>query len=114
MASLERMQAPISGLAYALNQTPRLSARNSLSLDKATARLEQQKAITRLLNQDDDSIFAYLKFARSLDRNFPGHGSLSSDQVLAVRALSPCDDDEIRTLLGQARGTCENAGQFLD
>ena len=114
MASIERMQAPASGLAYALDQTSGLSAQNPLSLDKATARSEQQKAITSLLNQHDDSIFAYLKFVRSLDHNLPGHGSLSNDQVLAVRALSHCDDNEIRTWLGQARGTCENAGHLLD
>ena len=117
MPSLERMQAPASGLAYALDQIPRLPAQNSLSLDsldKATARSEQQKAITSLLNQHDDSIFAYLRFARSLDQNFPGHGSLSSNQVLAVRALSHCDDDEIRTWLGQARNICESTAYFLD
>ena len=114
MASLERMEAPVSGLAHALDQTPRLSAQNSLPLDKATARSEQHKAITSLLNQHDDSIFAYLKFARSLDQNFPGPGSLSNDQILAVRALSPCDDDEIRTWLGQARKICETAAYFLD
>ena len=114
MASLERMQAPISGLAYALDQTSRLSAQNSLPLDKATARSEQHKAITSLLNQHDDSIFAYLRFARALDQNFPGHGSLSSDQVLAVRALRHCDDDEIKTWLGQARKICESAAYLLD
>ena len=120
MASLKRMQArqaPDSGLAYALDQASRLSAQNSLSLDsldKATAGSERQKAITSLLNQHDDSIFAYLRFARSLDQNFPGHGSLSSDQVLAVRALRHCDDDEIKTWLGQARKIGESSAYLLD
>ena len=117
MASLERMQAPASGLAYALDQTSRLSAQNSFSLnslDKATARSEQQKAIASLLDHHDDSIFAYLRFARSLDQNFAGHGSLSNDQVLAVQALSHYDDDEIRTWLGQSRKICETEAYFLD
>ena len=114
MLSLERMQAPASGLAHALDQLPRLSAQNSFSLEEATAKSEQQKAIRILLPHHDDSILAYLRFARSLDQNIPGHESLSSDQVLAVRALSHYDDDEIRTLLGRARDTCENAGYLLD
>ena len=117
MPCLERMQAPASGLAYALDQTSRLSAQTSLSLnslDKATARSEQQKAITSLLNEHDDSIFAYLRFARSLGHSLNGHGSLSNDQVLAVQALSHYDDDEIRTWLGQARKICETEAYFLD
>ena len=109
MPNLEKMHAPpASRLAYTLNQGPRLPAQSSFSLDEATTKSEQQKAITSLLDQHNDSIFAYLRFARSLDQTFSGHGSLSNKQVQAVRALSHCDDAEIRTWLRQARGTCEN------
>ena len=108
------MQAPASGLAHPLGQPSRLSAQNSLSLDEATVRSEQQKAITNLLDHQDDSIFAYLRFDRSLDQSFPGHGTLSSDQVLAIRVLRHCDDDEIRTWLSQAREICEDADYLLD
>ena len=105
MLSLEKMQAPASGLAQALGQPSRLSAQNSVSLDEA---------IRILLPHQNGSILAYLRFARSLDQNISGHGSLSKDEVGAVRALRHCDELEIRTLLGQARSTCENAGHTLD
>ena len=106
------MQAPASGLAQALGlgyPSFLSSASSSPSLDEATAQSEQQKAIRVLLPHHDDSILAYLRYDRSLYQNGSGHGSLSNDQVLAVRALSHYDDDEIRTWLGQARKICETA-----
>ncbi|KAF6219497.1 hypothetical protein HO133_003965 [Letharia lupina] len=95
------LQRPVSGLAHALDRPSPSLAQNS-----ATTRLEPQKAITILLDQHDKIIFAYLRLARSLSPSlhyFPGHGSLSSDQVLAVGALRDYADDKIRTWLEQAR-----------
>ncbi len=106
MLNLDGLQGPHSGLAHALDEP-------SFSLDPgllATARVELQKAITTLLHQHDDIIFAYLRFARSSNQNThysSGHGSLSSAQFLAVWALRDCADDEIRTWLEEARKLCE-------
>lgn len=105
------LQRPVSGLAHALERPSPSLAQNS-----ATTRLEPQKAITILLDQHDKIIFAYLTLARSLSPSlhyFPGHGSLSSDQVLAVGALRDYADDKIRTLLEQARKLCEDLRNFL-
>ena len=114
------LQGPGSGLAYALNQpSPSLAQSPAIALpprNNTTTHSEQQKAITVLLDQHDYDIFAYLRVARSLDENvhyFPGHGSLSSDLVLAVWALRACADDEIRTWLEQARELGENVVHIL-
>ena len=105
MLNLDGLQGPHSELANALDEP-------SFSLDLglfATARVDQ-KAITTLLHQHDDIIFAYLRFARSSNQNThysSGHGSLSSAQFLAVCALRDCADDEIRISLEEARELCE-------
>lgn len=98
-------------------QNPRSAIRASIlsprHSDCAKTHSEQQAAITILLDQHDDNIFAYLRFARSLHHNFrysPGHGSLSREQVLAVCTLRDCTDDEIRTQLDLARKLGENIG----
>ena len=109
MRRLHTLEATVPGLAHALaGASPSLAQISPPSLvpqnnNSATACFEPQKAIAVLLDQRDDNIFAYLTFARSLDAYLPGHGSLSSDQVQAVRTLSPCTDDEITKWLEQAR-----------
>lgn len=130
MTNLYRLQSSTSGLAHALDEPSPLSPQNNPAIRNPTitispqnngarTRPEQQAAITILLDQQDDIIFAYLRFARSLNRNvnvqyFSGHGSLSSDQVLAVCALRDCNDNEIRAWLKQARELCETAGLALE
>ena len=109
-----RLQSATSGLACSLD-----SASASLAQDPASPSgthlepLTRLKAISILLDQHDDNIFAYLRFARSLHQNvlyFPGHGSLSLDQYLAIWALRDCSDVEIKTWLKEARKLCETAG----
>ena len=136
MTSFNKLQRSTSGLAHALDEPPSLSPplaqnnaergafRNSTigispQNNGARTRPEHQAAITILLDQQDDIIFAYLRFARSLNRNvnvqyFSGHGSLSSDQVLAVCALRDCNDNEIKAWLKQARELCETAELALE
>ncbi len=90
---------------------------NLSGLQDATAHVELQKAITVLLHQHDDVIFAYLRFARSSSQNThysSGHGSLSSAQFLAIWALRDCVDDEIRTWLEEARKLCETVRYFWE
>lgn len=102
MLNLERLQGPVSGLVSALDEMPPSEATADV--------LEPQRAITTLLDQHENNILAYLKFARSqaqFVRDFPGHGSLSRDQVLAVEALKDFADDTIRTWLEQAQKLCE-------
>ena len=115
MLKLDKLQRPVPGLAHTLDE-PSFQQDYPISLTpqnnkSATAGLEPQKAITIVLDQHDDIIFAYLRLARSLNQNMhypPSHGSLSNDQFLAVKALRDCADDEIRTWLEQARELCEN------
>ena len=126
MTNFNRLQWSTSGLAHALDEpfplsplakTPATRIIFSPQNSGARTRSEQQAAITILLDQHDDIIFAYLRFARSLNRNvhyLSGHGSLSSDQVLAVGALRDCNDDEIKAWLKQARELCETAGLALE
>ena len=115
MLNLSGLPAPVPGLAHALDEpSPPLAQNFPISPlqqdnNSAIAHLEPQQAITLLLDQHDDNIFAYLRFVRSLDQNVhysPGHGPLSSHQVAAVGALRNCADDEIRTWLEQARKLC--------
>lgn len=112
-----RLQSATSGLACPLDQASASLARNPASpLGTAHSHYEplhRLKAISILLDQHDDNIFAYLRFARSLHQNvpyFPGHGSLSLDQYLAIWALRDSSDVEIRTWLKEARKLCETAG----
>ena len=129
MQNLDRFQGPGSGLAHALGETtPRFPSlaqnlrRNPQSNlaprynNGAKTRSEQQ-AITILLGQHDDDIFAYLRFARSLSQNAHyslGHGPLSEDQVRAVWALRGYADDKIRAWLDQARKLGETVGYALE
>ncbi|CAD6588548.1 MAG: hypothetical protein ASARMPRED_003594 [Alectoria sarmentosa] len=126
MQNLDRFQGPGSGLAHALGETtPRFPSlaqnlrRNPQSNlaprynNGAKTRSEQQ-AITILLGQHDDDIFAYLRFARSLSQNAHyslGHGPLSEDQVRAVWALRGYADDKIRAWLDQARKLANDSEQ---
>lgn len=129
MTSFNRLQQSTLGLAHALEdpfplspplvQNPAISITISPQYNGVRTRPEQHAAITILLDQQDDIIFAYLRFARSLNRNvnvqyFSCHGSLSSDQVLAVCALRDCDDNEIKAWLKQARELCETARLALE
>ena len=108
MLNLDRLQRANSGLASSAN---RPCPQNCNSDDTAPLEpLTSLKAITILLDQHNDEIFAYLKFARSLRQNIlysPGHGSLSLDQYRAVWALRNCSDVDIRTWLKEARKPCE-------
>lgn len=119
MTNFNRLQWSTSGLAHAPNEPSLLSPQNPATktfISPHRAWREQQAAINILLDQQDDIIFAYLRFARSLNRNiyyFSGHGSLSSDQILAVCALRDCSDNEIKAWLEQARKLCETAGLAL-
>ena len=111
MKSINDWQRSDSGLAPGLNDTSPPLALSPQNNNGAKTILEQQAAIQILLNQPDNNIFAYLRLARSLDQNLhysPGHGSLSSDQVLAIEALRDYADDQIRAWLEQARKLCEN------
>ena len=102
-----RLQGPVPSLANTLDE-PSFSLAQNYPIPIAP--LEPQKAITILLDQRDDIIFAYLTFARSSNHKplyFPGNGSLSREQFLAVCALRDCADDEIRIWLEQARKLCE-------
>lgn len=121
MTNFNRLQWSTSGLAHALEGPSSLSPQNPaariLISPQNDNRSEQQAAIAILLDQQDESIFAYLRFARSLNRNvyyLSGQGSLSSDQVSAVCALRDCNDHEIRAWLKQARKLCEIAGLALE
>lgn len=112
MAEINDWQGPDSGLAPALDETSPPLAQNN----NGTETSSEQPAIQILLNQTDEDVFAYLRFARSLDPSIhysPGHGSLSSDQFSAIWALRDFADDEIRTWLDQARESCEAANLFV-
>ena len=87
-----------AGLAYPLDE------RNGTASSEPITRL---RAITILLDQREDDIFHYLKFARC-------HSSLSHDQYLAVCALKGCSDAEIRTWLKEARKLCGTLAYLLD
>ena len=113
------LQGSHSGLAHALDE-PSFSLDPGLTPqinNNATAHVELQKAITILLHQPDDIIFAYLTFARSSNQNihyYSRRGSLSEAQFGAVQALRDRPDDEIRTWLRQARKLCETVGYFWE
>lgn len=117
MLNHRRLQSATSGLACSLDEAPASLAQNQAS-PSGTAQSHNEpftrlKAISILLDQHDDDVFAYLRFARSLHQNvlyFPGHGSLSVDQYLAIWALRDCSDVEIKTWLKEARKLCEAAG----
>ena len=136
-----RPERATSGLAYALDG-PCLSLaqdaghgktnNNSHSPQKLTADFQPydhieignqslrggvSPAIRILLDQHDDIILAYLRFAPSLHQNshsFPDHGSLSSHQVCAVWTLKDCSDLEIRGRLEEARKLCETIRYYFD
>ena len=116
MGSLHRAN---SGLACSLGELAQNSAA-SLSPRKGTASSEpipRLKAITILIDQNEDNVLAYLKFARSLHHNapyFPGHGSLSHDQYLAVCALRDCSDAEIRSWFKEIRKPRESVRYLLN
>ena len=118
MLNFNGLQGPESGIASALEEPSRSLAQDSaITSSSAKTRLEQQAAIIILLDQHDDIILAYLKFARSLNRNLyylSGYGSLSKDQVLAVCALRDCNDNEIKAWLKQARKFGETAELALE
>ena len=96
-----------NALAYPLDeplaQNP-LPPRNGTASSEPITRL---KAITILLDQPEDDILSYLKFARC-------HSSLSNDQYLAVCALKGCSDAEIRTWLKDARKLCGTLAYLLN
>lgn len=103
-----------SGLACPLDEASASWAQSSASPNGTHLEpLTRLNAVGILLDQHDDNVFAYLRFARSLHQNvpyFPGDGSLSLDQYLAIWALRDCSDVEIRTWLKEARKLCETAG----
>ena len=109
-----------SSLAYALDRTSVTTPTSLLShATSPRAPFEpftKLDAITILLNHPDDIVFAYIRFARSLHPDlhyFPGHGSLSREQVLAVSALRDCSDDEISTWLNEVRKLSEIVAYLL-
>lgn len=123
--SFNLRQSSYSGLAHTLDEAPQLVAQtpafaitlSSRTNNGAKNRSEQQAAIAILLDQHNDRIFAFLTFARSFHHDvpyFPGPGSLSKDQFLAVCALRGSADDEIRACLEQARMICETAGYAVE
>lgn len=116
MLNHRRLQSATSGLTCLRDEASASLAQNQANGGTAQSHnepLTRLKAISILLDQHDDNVFAYLRFARSLHQNvlyFPGHGSLLIDQYLAIWALRDCSDVEIKTWLKEARKLCEAAG----
>ena len=109
-----RLERATSGLAYEPD-----GPCPSLADNNPTTRLEpltSLEAIRILQDQHDDTVLAYLGFARSLHQklnSLPGHGSLSNKQVLAVWALRDRSDLEIRSLFEEGRKLCETIRRYL-
>ena len=124
MQRLDRLQTATSGLASELDQSfPSLAQNSAITLSPqnstscAIEPLTSSKAITFLLDQNDDDAIAYLKFARSLNQNLqcpPDYGSLSADQVRAVWTLKDCSEVDIRARLREARTLCETVSYLLE
>lgn len=88
-----------------------------IASDRPTS--EQQEAIKLLGNQNADDVFAYLKFARSAGggRQHPTDGhehgeSLSIEQVEAIKTLSDCADQQLRTWLRDTRVFSESQTSY--
>ena len=107
MLNSAKLQGANAGLAYPLDeplaQNPR-PPRNGTASSEPITRL---RAITILLDQPEDDILSYLKFARC-------HSSLSHDQYLAICTLKVCSDADIRTWLKEARKLCGTLAYLLN
>lgn len=72
----------------------------------AIARAQRVEAVGILKDDDDRDIFAWLKLARSLERNLQprtNDARLTRDQVGAIAALRHCESNDISVWLRLAR-----------
>ena len=82
--------------AYPLVTSPATESGDNLSSTLVT--VEQQAAISALKEFDQDTVFAWLIFARSIEHVFhhrSAPGGLSAQQLHAISTLRDCDDRNI-------------------
>lgn len=95
-----------SGFQLADSQLVSLPTNDQHNSAIASKQEQHVEAIGILKDEDDGDIFAWLKLARSLERNLhlrSGHACLTRDQVRAIAALRHCTINDISAWLHLAR-----------
>lgn len=92
--------------SFQLADTQLVSTPKNDPLPSPITPVQHVEAISILKDEDDSTIFAWLKLARSLQRNFQTHSDhtcLTRDQVRAIADLRHCNINDVGAWLYLAR-----------
>ena len=100
------MGSPFQKSSFLLADTQLVSTPKNDPLSSATTSAQHLEAISILKDEDDSTIFAWLKLARSLQRTLQpdsDHAYLTRDQVRAIADLRHCKSNDVSAWLHSAR-----------